>query len=59
MSRVMDDWMQEIENETSERKDLEYAQKLIQFGVMSLEDIANLTTLSLEKIQNLAAEIRG
>ena len=59
MTQVMDDWMQEIVNETSERKDLEYAQKLIQFGVMTLEDIANLTTLPLEKVQSLAKEIRG
>ena len=59
MTQVMDDWMQEIVNETSERKDLEYAQKLIQFGVMTLEDIANLTTLPLEKVQTLANEINA
>jgi len=59
MSQVMDDWMQEIVNETSERKNLEYAQKLIQYGGISLEDIANLTTLSLEKVQTLANEINA
>ena len=37
-----------------ERKDIEYAQKLIQFGALSLEDIANLTNLPLEKIREIA-----
>ena len=67
MSQVMDDWMQEIVNEaiskavkeSTERKNLEYAQKLIQYGGVSLEDIANLTTLSLEKVQTLANEINA
>jgi len=75
MSQVMDDWMREIVNEavskavseavnkaaieTTERKNLEYAQKLIRYGGISLEDIANLTTLSLEKVQTLANEINA
>ena len=67
MSQVMDDWMQEIVNEaiskavkeSTERKNLEYAQKLIRYGGVSLEDIANLTTLPLEKVQTLANEINA
>ena len=39
-----------------ERKDIEYAQKLIQFGALSLEDIANLTNLPLEKIREIAGQ---
>ena len=42
--------------ETSERKDIECAQKLIQFGALSLEDIAKLTNLPLERIREIAGQ---
>ena len=45
--------------ENSEKQDVEYAQKLIRFGALSLEDIANLTTLPLERVRSIAAAINS
>lgn len=59
MSQILDEWRQEIATETAEQKDFEYARKLIQFGALTLEDIAKLTSLPLEKVREIAAEINA
>ena len=56
MSQIMEELINEAVTEAVEQKDIEYAQKLIQFGALSFEDIAKLTSLPLEKIREIAGQ---
>lgn len=51
--------MEEMRNETAERMKIEIALRLIQQGKLALEDIVNVTTLTMEKVRELAGQKEG
>ena len=51
--------MEEMRNETAEKMKIEIALRLIQQGKLALEDIVNVTTLTMEKVRELAGQKEG
>ena len=52
MCKVMED----MRNEVAEKMKIEIAQRLLKQGKLSIEEIANAATLSLEQVRGLAGE---
>ena len=51
----MDDFMSEIVERANLEQAVEFAKKMIEMGKLTLEEIANVCKLPLEKVQELAA----
>lgn len=48
------DILEEMKNEAAENRSIEVAKKMINSGKLSLEEIAEFTKLSIEKVRELA-----
>ena len=59
MCRINEEMCNEARMEGEKRKSIEIANGLIKRGTMSFEDIAELTKLSLEEVQELAKKIKS
>ena len=51
----MDDFMDEIVERANLEQAVEFAKKMIELGKLTLEEIANVCKLPLEKVQELAS----
>ena len=51
----MDDFMSEIVERANLEQAVEFAKKMIEMGKLTLEEIANVCKLPLEKVQELAS----
>ena len=56
MNSVLEEWKEELTKETAERCSIEFATNLITKQVLSFEEIADITGLPLEKVQELASK---
>ena len=56
MSKIMEDWKIEIQNETREIDAYEFALKLLTMGKLTMDDISEATGFTLEDIREIAEE---
>lgn len=56
MSKIMEDWKIEIQNETREENAYEFALKMLKRGRDSFDEIADLTGFTVEDVKEIAKE---